>query len=57
MIEDVFKLAKNAYSMTKLHRYTMSFVKNYCSLSVLLVRITVVVGIIEKDMLQRLAEC
>jgi len=57
MIEDVFKLAKNAYSMAKLHRNTMSFVKNYCSLSVLLVRITVAVGIIEKDTLQRLAEC
>lgn len=33
MIEDVFKLAKNAYSMAKLHRYTMSSVKKYYSLS------------------------
>jgi hypothetical protein len=33
------------------------FSKNYCSSSVLLVRITVAVGISEKDTLQRLAEC
>ena len=46
MIEDVFKLAKNAYLMAKLHRYTMNSVKKYCFLSVLLVRITVALGII-----------
>ena len=37
IIEDVFKLAKKAYSMENLHRYTRSSVQKYCSLAVLLV--------------------
>jgi hypothetical protein len=35
IIEDVFKLAKKAYSMEDLHRYTGSSVQKYCSLAVL----------------------
>lgn len=56
MIEDIFKLAKNAYSMDNLHRYTMAAVKKYCSLSVLLIGMTVATGIRDKETLQRLAE-
>ena len=57
MIGDVFKLAKNAYSMVKLHRYARSSVINYYPLSVLLIVITTAVGISEKVELQRLAQC
>ena len=57
MIEDVFKLAKNAYSMVKLHRYARSYVKKYYPLSVLLIGIATAVGISEKGELQRLAQC
>ena len=43
--EDVFKLAKKAYSMENLHRYTGSSVQKYCSLSVFLIGVTVNYGI------------
>ncbi|TFH47386.1 MAG: IS4/IS5 family transposase [ANME-2 cluster archaeon] len=56
MIEDVFKLAKNSYSMAKLHRYTMSSVKKHCSLNVLLIGMTISAGIQDKKALQRLSE-
>ncbi len=56
MIEDVFKLAKNFYSMSKLHRYTMRSVKKYWSLNVLLIGITITAGIRDKKTLHRLAE-
>ena len=56
IIEDVFKLAKKAYSMEDLHRYTRSSVQNYCSLAVLLVGITVDYGIKDRKELQALSE-
>ncbi len=56
IIEDVFKLAKKAYSMEDLHRYTRSSVQKYCSLAVLLVGITVNYGIKDRKELQALSE-
>jgi hypothetical protein len=47
-MEDVFKLAKKAYSMEDLYRYTRISVQKYCSLAVLLVGITVNYGIKER---------
>jgi hypothetical protein len=56
IIEDVFKLAKKAYSMENLHRYTRSSIQKYCSLAVLLVGITVNYGINERKELQAFSE-
>lgn len=56
IIEDVFKLAKKAYSMENLHRYTRSSVQKYCSLAVLLVGMTVNYGIKERKELQAFSE-
>jgi hypothetical protein len=56
IIEDIFTLAKKAYSMEDLHRYTRSSVQKYCSLAVLLVGITVNYGIKERKELQAFAE-
>jgi hypothetical protein len=56
VIEDIFKLAKKAYSMEDLHRYTKSSVQKYCSLAVLLVGITVNYGISERKELQAFSE-
>jgi len=56
IIEDIFKLAKKAYSMEDLHRYTKSSVQKYCSLAVLLVGITVNYGVSERKELQAFSE-
>ena len=56
IIEDIFKLARKAYSMEDLHRYTRNSVQKYCSLAVLLVEITVNYGIRERKELQAFAE-
>jgi hypothetical protein len=56
IIEDIFKLAKKAYSMEDLHRYTRSSVLKYCSLAVLLVGMTVNYGIKERKELQAFSE-
>jgi transposase len=57
IIEDMFKLAKNAFSLKKLHRYTERSVKKFVCLDVLLIGIVVSLGIDSKEDLQRLAEC
>ena len=57
MIEDIFKLAKNAFSLKNLHRYTKRSVKNFVCLHVLLVGIVVSLGINSKEELQKIAEC
>jgi hypothetical protein len=56
IIENVFKLAKKAYSMEDLHKYTKSSVLKYCSLAVLLVGITINCGIKERKVLQAFSE-
>jgi len=56
MIEDIFKLAKNAFSLNNLHRYTKRSVKKFVCLHVLLVGIVVSLGINSKEELQKIAE-
>ena len=56
MIEDIFKLAKSAFSLKNLHRYTERSVKKFVCLHVLLVGIVVSLGINSKERLQRIAE-
>jgi len=55
-IEDIFKVAKNSFSLDKIHRYTFRSVKKFVSLGVLLVGIVVLLGFDSKEELQRLAE-
>ncbi len=57
LIEDVFKLAKNAFSLRKFHRYTTRSVKKAVCLNVLLVGLVVSLGFRSKKQLQSLAEC
>jgi len=56
MIEDIFKLAKNAFSLRKLHRYTERSVVKIICLNVLLVGVVVSLGFNSKEELQRIAE-
>jgi hypothetical protein len=56
MIEDIFKLAKNAFSLRKLHRYTERSVGKIICLNVLLVGVVVSLGFNSKEELQRMAE-
>ena len=56
MIEDIFKLAKNAFSLKNLHRYTKRSVKKFVCLHVLLIRIVVSLGVNSKEELQKIAE-
>ena len=56
MIVDIFKLAKNAFSLNNLHRYTKRSVKKLVCLHVLLVAIVVSLGINSKEKLQKIAE-
>ncbi|MDI6811636.1 MAG: transposase, partial [archaeon] len=56
MIEDIFKLAKDAFSLKKLHRYTKRSVKKLVCLHVLLVGVIVSLGFNSKEELQRIAE-
>ena len=56
MMEDIFKLAKNAFSLKNLHRYTKRSVKKFVCLYVLLVGIVVSLDINSKEELQKIAE-
>lgn len=56
IIEDMFKLVKNSFSMDNMHRYTERSVKKFVALNVLLLGVAVTIGISEKGALQRLAE-
>jgi hypothetical protein len=56
IIEDMFKLAKNAFSLKKLHHYTERSAKKFVCLSVLLIDIVVSLGVKSKKDLQRLTE-
>jgi hypothetical protein len=56
MIEDIFKLAKDAFSLRKLHRYTERSVGKIICLNVLLVGIVVSLGFNSKEDLQQMAE-
>ena len=56
MMEDIFKLAKNAFSLNNLHRYTKRSVKKFVCLHVFLVGIVVSLGINSKEELQKIDE-
>jgi hypothetical protein len=56
LIEDVFKLAKDAFSLKKFHKYTTRSVKKTVCLNVLLVGLVISLGFHSKKQLQRLAE-
>ncbi|RJS79231.1 hypothetical protein CW713_08670 [Methanophagales archaeon] len=56
IIVDIFKLAKNAFSLNNLHRYTKRSVKKFVCLHVLLVGIVVSLGINSKEGLQKIAK-
>ena len=55
-MEDLFKLAKNAFSLDRLHRYTKKSVKikKFVGLNVLLLGMVVSMGIRKKEELHRL---
>jgi len=53
-MEDLFKLANNAFSLDKLHRYTRKSVKKFVGLNVLLLGMVVSMGIRKKEELHRL---
>ncbi len=56
IIEDVIKLGKEAFSLKRLHCYDFEPVRKRCSLSVLLMGMTVKLGFREKKVIQRLSE-
>lgn len=56
LIEDEFKLAKDAFSLQNFHRYTTRSVKKAVSLNVLLSGLVISLGFREKKQLQRLSE-
>ena len=53
-MEDLFKLAKNAFSLDRLHRYTKKSVKKFAGLNVLLLGMVVSMRIRRKEELHRL---
>jgi len=56
LIEDVFKTAKNAFGLRRIHKYTTKSVKKTVCLNVLLLGIVISLGFGEKIGLQRLSE-
>jgi hypothetical protein len=56
LIEDVFKLAKDAFSLKNFHKYTTRFVKKTVCLNVLLIGLIIPLGFRSKTQLQRLSE-
>jgi len=56
LIEDVFKVAKNALSLKHLHRYTSRSVEKLVAMNVLLVGLIISFGYDSKKPLQRLSE-
>ena len=56
LIEDVFKTAKNAFGLRKIHKYTTKSVKKTVCLNVLLLGLVISLGFDKKIDLQRLAE-
>ena len=56
LIEDIFKLTKDAFSLKKFHKYTTRSVKKTVCLNVLLVGLVISLGFRSKKQLQWLAE-
>ncbi|MCE5338184.1 MAG: hypothetical protein LLF90_05805 [Methanomicrobiaceae archaeon] len=55
-IEDVFKVAKEAFPLRKLHRYSRNSIVKVVAANVLLLGATIAAGVNEKKKLQRVAE-
>ena len=56
LIEDVFKVIKGAFSLDKIHRFTLSSVTKIASIGVVLIGIAISLGFRDKGSLQRLVE-
>jgi len=56
LTEDVFKAAKNAFGLRKIHEYTTRFVKKTGCLNVLLLGLVISLGFNKKIDFQRLSE-
>jgi len=56
LIEDVFKMAKNAFGLKRIHKYTTRSVKKTVCLNVLLLGLVISLGFGEKSQIQRLSE-
>ncbi|MDI9633596.1 MAG: hypothetical protein QFX32_06015 [Methanolinea sp.] len=56
LIEDVFKTAKNAFGLKRIHKYTTRPVKKTVCLNVLLPGLVISLGFGDEIRLQRLAE-
>jgi len=56
LIEDLFKLAKDAFSLRHLHRYSAVSVKKFVAINVLLVGVGMAAGNNEKKLIQRMSE-
>ena len=56
LIKDVFKVIKGAFSLDKIHRFTLSSVTKIASIGVVLIGIAISLGFRDKGSLQRLAE-
>ena len=56
LIDDVFKLAKDAFNLKKFHKYTTRSVKKTVCLNVLLVGLVISLGFRSKKQLQQLSE-
>jgi hypothetical protein len=56
VIEDLFKLAKESFALSRMHRYTMRSVKKAVAFNVLLTGAVISLGFNRKEDLQRLAE-
>lgn len=56
IIEDLFKVAKDAFALRALHRYSRMSVTKFVAMNVLLLGAVVLAGVNQKKELQRLAE-
>ncbi len=56
LIEDLFKMARNAFSLMNIHRYTTRSVAKTVCLNVLLLGLVISLGFDKKVDLQRLSE-
>ena len=56
LIEDLFKLPKDAFSLRHLHRHSAVSVKKFVIINVLLVGVAMAEGNNEKKLIQRMSE-
>jgi len=56
LIEDVFKVIKGTFSLAKIYRFTLASVTKIASLGVVLAAISISLGFVDKESLQKLAE-